>query len=161
MFTHGLKSMASIPSTQCALFQHAKRNLNTAGFVWKQSLSRIPKIPNPCQWLGQGMECQNQTSGYHIEQICQTSARLARCSSTVGVLLPVRVTASAIELNFVAVHCASVKGAALTMTMKYDVHTTLFFGIFCSDTFIKPELPFSLNKTNRYNYDVITKICVW
>jgi len=44
MFTRGLKSLDSIPPTQNALFQHA---LHTAGFVWKQSFSRIPKIPNP------------------------------------------------------------------------------------------------------------------
>ena len=50
MFTHGLKSLDSIPPTKNALFQHAKRALHTAGFVWKWSLSRIPDIPNPSDW---------------------------------------------------------------------------------------------------------------
>ena len=38
MFTHGLKTLDSIPSTQQALFQHAKHALLTVAFVWKQSL---------------------------------------------------------------------------------------------------------------------------
>jgi len=50
MFTHGLKFLDSIPPTQDALFQHAKRALHAAGFVWKQSLWRIPEIPNPSDW---------------------------------------------------------------------------------------------------------------
>ena len=50
MFTQGLKSLDSIPPTQNALFQHVKRALHTAGFIWKQSLSRIPEIPNPSDW---------------------------------------------------------------------------------------------------------------
>ena len=39
----GLKSLDSIPPTQHALFQHAKRALLAA--LWRQSLSKIPKIP--------------------------------------------------------------------------------------------------------------------
>lgn len=50
LFTHSLKSLDSIPPTQNALFQHAKRALLTAAYVWKQALSRIPKIPNPSEW---------------------------------------------------------------------------------------------------------------
>ena len=37
MFTHGLKSLENIPPTQHALFQHTKRSLLTAAFIWKQS----------------------------------------------------------------------------------------------------------------------------
>ena len=50
MFTHGLKTLDSIPPTQHALFQHAKRALLTAAFVWKQSLSKTTEIPNPSEW---------------------------------------------------------------------------------------------------------------
>ena len=39
MFTHSLKSLDYIPLTQHALFQHAKRALLAAAFIWKQSLS--------------------------------------------------------------------------------------------------------------------------
>ena len=35
MFTHNLKSLDSIPLTQHALFQHAKRALLAAAFIWK------------------------------------------------------------------------------------------------------------------------------
>ena len=45
MFTHSLKSLDSIPPTQHALFQHIKRALLAAVFIWKQSLSKKPKIP--------------------------------------------------------------------------------------------------------------------
>ena len=50
MFTHILKSLDAIPPTQHALFQHAKRALLTAAFVWKQSLSKTPEIPDPSAW---------------------------------------------------------------------------------------------------------------
>ena len=55
------------------------------------------------------------TSGCHIGRICQMSATLARCCSNACTLWLVGVTASAIELVSIAVHCASAKGAALTM----------------------------------------------
>jgi len=67
------------------------------------------------------------TSRCYIGRICQTSARLARCCSNAGVWLPVRVTASVIKLDSIAVHCASAKGAALTMKVKCDDHATLLF----------------------------------
>jgi len=38
-----------------------------------------------------------------------------------------RITASIIELDSIAVHCASVKRAALTMRVKCELHATLFF----------------------------------
>ena len=44
------KSLDSIPPTQHALFQHTKRALLAAAFIWKQSLSKIPKIPKPSDW---------------------------------------------------------------------------------------------------------------
>ena len=50
MFTHGLKSLDSIPPTQHALFQHAKRALLTAAFVWKQSLTKTPTVPKYSEW---------------------------------------------------------------------------------------------------------------
>ena len=54
MFTHGLKTLDSIPSPQHALFQHAKHVLLTVAFVWKESpyKKKDPKIPDPseCGW---------------------------------------------------------------------------------------------------------------
>ena len=59
MFTQSLKSLDSIPPTQHALFQHAKRALLAAAFIWKQSLSKIPKIPKPSDW---GWEWNTRTN---------------------------------------------------------------------------------------------------
>ena len=59
MFTHSLKSLDSIPPTQHALFQHAKRALLAAAFIWKQSLSKIPNIPKPSDW---GWEWNTRTN---------------------------------------------------------------------------------------------------
>jgi len=50
LFTHGLKSLDSIPPSQHALFLHGKCALYTAAFVWKQSLSKTPEIPDPSEW---------------------------------------------------------------------------------------------------------------
>ena len=49
MFTVGLKPLKSIPPTQHALFQHTKRALLIAAFIWKQSLSKTSTIPKPSE----------------------------------------------------------------------------------------------------------------
>ena len=66
-----------------------------------------------------------QKSGYHIGQICRTSARHARCSSTVAAVLPVRETVSAIELDSDVAICASVKEVAQIMTKKAELITAM------------------------------------
>ena len=59
MFTHSLKSLDYIPPTQHALFQHTKRALLAAAFIWKRSLSKIHKIPKPSDW---GWEWNTRTN---------------------------------------------------------------------------------------------------
>ena len=87
MFSHSLRSLDSIAPTKITLFQHIKRALVVAAFIWKQSLSKTPEIPKPSEW---GWEWNTRKkSGYHIGQICRTSARRARWSSTVAVVLTV------------------------------------------------------------------------
>ena len=49
MFSHSLRSLDSIPPTKNALFQHIKRALLVAAFIWKQSLSKTPYIPKPSE----------------------------------------------------------------------------------------------------------------
>ena len=49
MFTVSLKPLESIPPTQHALFQHTKRALLIAAFIWKQSLSKTSTIPKPSE----------------------------------------------------------------------------------------------------------------
>ncbi len=58
MFTNGLKLLEAIPPTQHALFQHAKRALLAASFVWKQSLLQNQQLPDPGQW---GWEWNSRT----------------------------------------------------------------------------------------------------
>ena len=118
MFTNGLKDLDSIPPTQHAFFQHAKRGLLTAAFVWKQAQVKTPEIPIPSDWVGNGMP--EPKSGCHTGQIWQMSARLALCSSTVDVLLPVWATVHTIELDSAVVHCASVMVAALIITVIHN-----------------------------------------
>ena len=80
--------------------------------------------------IGAGNGMPKPTSKCYIGRICPTSARRARCSSNVlnvGAWLPVKVTASVIELDSIAVPCATAKRAALTMRVKCDVHASLFF----------------------------------
>ena len=50
MFTNGLKDLDSIPPTQHAFLQHAKRDLLTPAFVWKQALLKTPEISIPSEW---------------------------------------------------------------------------------------------------------------
>ena len=66
MFTHGLKTLDSIPSTQHALFQHAKHVLLTVAFVWKESLykKKTPRSQTPVNVAGNGMT--EPKSGWHI-----------------------------------------------------------------------------------------------
>ena len=61
MFTVGLKPPESIPPTQHALFQHTKRALLIAAFIWKQSLSKTSNIPNPSEW---GWEWNDRTMAW-------------------------------------------------------------------------------------------------
>ena len=70
---------------------------------------------------GAGNGTRGQNSGYHIGQICRTSARHARCSSTVAVVLPVRETVTATELDSDVAVCASAKEVAQIMTKKAEL----------------------------------------
>lgn len=46
MFIHNLKSLDSIPPTQAALFQHCKRTVLIASFIWQRSLQRLLSLPD-------------------------------------------------------------------------------------------------------------------
>ena len=86
MFTQGLKSLDSIPPTQNALFQHVKRALHTAGFVWKQSLSRLPEIPNPSDWGWEWNARTNQWVPYwtDLPDVSKACSLLLRCGCVVA-----------------------------------------------------------------------------
>ena len=50
LFTVSLKPLESIPPTQHALFQHAKRALLIAAFIWRNALEKCPNVPSPSEW---------------------------------------------------------------------------------------------------------------
>ena len=70
-----------------------------------------------------------QNSGYHIGQICRTSARHARCSTTMAVVLPVRETVTVTELDSDVAVSASAKEVAQIMTKK----TELIMAMMCAE----------------------------
>ena len=70
---------------------------------------------------GAGNGTPGQKSGYHIGQICRTSARHARCSSTAAVVLPVRETVNATELDSDVAVCANAKEVEHIMTKKAEL----------------------------------------
>ena len=74
---------------------------------------------------GAGNGTPGQKSGYHIGQICRTSARHARCSSTVAVVLPVRETVTATELDSDVAVCVSAKEVAQIVTKKAELIMTM------------------------------------
>ena len=50
LFSNGSRSLDSIPPTQAALFEHVKRALLQASFIWKQSTSCHQTIPAFEKW---------------------------------------------------------------------------------------------------------------
>lgn len=50
MFTNGLKGLENIPPTQHALFQHTKRAVLVAGFIWEKSLCKDAITPSASDW---------------------------------------------------------------------------------------------------------------
>lgn len=86
MFTHGLKTLESLPPTQHALFQHIKRALLTAAFVWKQSLAKEPRIPSPSEW---GWEWNARTQQWmpywtDLEDVSKACSLLLHCGCAVA-----------------------------------------------------------------------------
>ena len=50
LFSNGSRSLDSIPPTQAALFEHVKRSLLQASFIWKQSITCHQEIPVFDKW---------------------------------------------------------------------------------------------------------------
>jgi hypothetical protein len=50
LFSHGLCGLDAIPPTQAALFEHVKRSLLQAAFIWKQSTTAQQSIPSSDKW---------------------------------------------------------------------------------------------------------------
>ena len=63
--------------------------------------------------------------GCHLDGFARRQQSLFAPPPMWGVLLPVRATASVIELDSIVAHCASAERAALTMAEKCDVHAPL------------------------------------
>jgi len=50
LFTQGSATIENIPPTKAALFQHVKRAVYQAGYVWSQALMPAPDLPSPELW---------------------------------------------------------------------------------------------------------------
>lgn len=50
LFTHKGRAIELIPPISAALFQHAKRAVYQAAYIWDQALLRDPKLPDPSDW---------------------------------------------------------------------------------------------------------------
>jgi len=100
---------------------------------WSIPSPRLHISQNPVNVAGNGTPGQH--SGYHIEQICRTSASHARCSSTVAVVLLVRETVTATELDSEVAVCASVKEVAQIMTKKAELIMAMMCAVYYPWTF--------------------------
>ena len=100
---------------------------------------------------GAGNGTSGQKSGYHIGQICQTSARHARRSSTVAVMLPVRETVTATELNSNVAVSASAKEVAQIMTKKAE----LIMAMMCAEYY---DADIKLIKLIIFTYYILVQI---
>ena len=86
MFSHSLRSLDSIPPTKNALFQHIKRALLVAAFIWKQYLSKTPEIPKPSEW---GWEWNTRTKEWvpywtDLSDVSQACSLLIHCGCSVA-----------------------------------------------------------------------------
>jgi len=86
MFSHSLRSLDSILPNKNALFQHIKRALLVAVFIWKQSLSNTPEIPKPSEW---GWEWNNRTKEWvpywtDLSDVSQACSLLLHCGCSVA-----------------------------------------------------------------------------
>ena len=115
-----MDSMTSTPSLQPS--RRVSSMLSVACSLQPLSGSRpcSKHLISQYQVIGVGNGMPEPKSGCHTGQIWQMSARHALCSSTVDVLLPVGATVHAIELDSAVVHCASVRVAALIMTVVHN-----------------------------------------
>ena len=79
LFSNGSRSLDSIPPTQAALFEHVKRFLLQASFIWKQSTTCHQEIPvfDKCGW----------EHDKHITQWLSFWATLADASKACSLLL--------------------------------------------------------------------------
>ena len=50
LFAHKGRAIELIPPTSAALFQHVKRAVFQAAYVWGQALLRAPELPEPSDW---------------------------------------------------------------------------------------------------------------
>ena len=50
LFTQKGRSIEYFPPTSAALFQHTKRTVFQAAYVWGQTLQPYPELPDPYEW---------------------------------------------------------------------------------------------------------------
>ena len=84
MFTQKGRSIELIPPTSAALFQHAKRAVFQAAYVWGQSLLRSPELPDPADW-GWTKNNSNmwQPLWTTLPEACKSCQELIKCGCKV------------------------------------------------------------------------------
>ena len=51
MLTYSLRNLENIPPTKNALYQHIRRSVLVAGFMWKRCLQKCQDLPSPKDWI--------------------------------------------------------------------------------------------------------------
>ena len=110
LFSNDSRSINSIPATQTALFEHVKRSLLQASFIWKQSITWHQEIPVFDKW---GWEQDKHNK--HWLPFWTTLADASKAfpsSCTVDAQNHAGRIVNAVGQAFVAHHCASARVAA-------------------------------------------------
>ena len=50
LFTQNLRNLENIPPTMNALYQHARRSILVAAFMWRRCMEKIQDLPSPGDW---------------------------------------------------------------------------------------------------------------
>ena len=81
LFSRGSRSLEGIPPTQAALFEHVKRSILQACFIWKQAASCHQEVPDFDKW---GWELNDKTQQWMpfwtaLADASKACALLLRC----------------------------------------------------------------------------------
>ena len=81
LFSKGSRSFESLPPTQSALFQNAKRCLIQACFYWKQAATSVQQISDVSKWDWKFIESKKEWCPFwtHLDDVSTASRILMRC----------------------------------------------------------------------------------
>ena len=80
LFTQRGRSLEFIPPTSAALFQHTKRAVFQAAYIWGQALQRAPELPSACKWgWTKGPSDQWEPVWTTLPEACKSCQELIKC----------------------------------------------------------------------------------